>query len=124
MHVRAGALVALIVLCIGAAAHLRAQTIIPENDSFAARTPLFGSNASATGNNASATFEVGEPDPSFAGGKSVWWSWIAPSNGSVTISTAGSSFDTMLTVLTGTSVTNLSLIAFNDTETNTSVVHF
>jgi len=31
-----------------------------------------------------------------SGGKSVWWTWMAPSSGSVQIDTIGSSFDTTL----------------------------
>jgi len=52
---------------------------IPDNDNFATRTVLFGTNVIATGNNVDATLEPGEPDPS-AGikaldpetGKTVW----------------------------------------------------
>src|SRR5439155_15585934 len=47
-------------------------------------------------------------------GKSVWWTWTAPAGGSVTIKTAGSSFDTLLGVYTGTSVSTLTTIASND----------
>jgi hypothetical protein len=32
------------------------------------------------------------------GGKSVWWTWVAPANGLVTVSTQGSTFDTVLAV--------------------------
>ena len=103
---------------------LNAAAVIPENDHFATRIPLVGTNPSATGNNVDATKELDEPDPAFLGGKSVWWTWTAPSAGYVTISTAGSSFDTMLTVCTGTVVSNLTVVAFNDTETNTSIVNF
>ena len=100
------------------------QVTIPENDSFITRIALFGTNVTTTGRNTGATFEPGEPDPSFQGGKSVWWTWTAPVNGNLTLTTAGSSFDTMLTVFTGGSVTNLTLVAFNDMENNTSVVSF
>jgi autotransporter-associated beta strand protein len=104
--------------------NLRAQTIVPDNDSFAARSFLFGASASTTGKNTGATFEPGEPDPSFQGEKSVWWTWTAPTNGAVTITTTSSSFDTILTVFTGSVLSNLVLVAFNDTETNTSTVTF
>jgi thiol-disulfide isomerase/thioredoxin len=46
----------------------------------------------------------------------VWWSWNAPRSDTVTISTAGSSFDTLLGVYTGTSVSALTTIASNDDE--------
>src|SRR5262249_48546040 len=55
---------------------------------------------------------------------SVWWTWTAPMDGYVTLSTPGSTFDTMLTVFIGNALSNLVLVAFNDTETNTSVVNF
>ena len=115
---------ALILFVAASARDACAQTTIPDNDSFATRTPLFGSSPGTTARNTGATFEPGEPDPSFQGEKSVWWTWTAPTNGSVTITTAGSSFDTILTVFTGSALTNLVLVAFNDTETNTSIVNF
>src|SRR6266702_4171028 len=93
--------VALLILSIGLAGvamNLHGQVTIPDNDNFATRTALYGTTAPATGNSAGATFEPGEPDPSFLGEKSVWWTWTAPTDGSVTITTAGSNFDTMLTV--------------------------
>src|SRR5262249_35263531 len=48
------------------------------------------------------------------GGKSVWWQWLAPISGPVSISTLGSSFDTLLGVYTGTAISNLVLLASND----------
>jgi autotransporter-associated beta strand protein len=103
---------------------MRSQGAIPENDSFAARIAVFGTNVITTGSNVDATKEPGEPDPNFTGGRSVWWTWTAPANGSVTLSTAGSSFDTILSVFTGDSLPDLRLVAFNDTELATSTVTF
>src|SRR5262245_52574503 len=97
---------------------------IPENDSFAARIALSGTSVSTTGSNVGASKEADEPDPNFTGGRSVWWTWTAPSSGSLTITTAGSSFDTMLTVFTGSALAGLRLVAFNDTELATSAVTF
>lgn len=52
-----------------------------------------------TGSNTNATFEYGEPrHAEKVGGHSVWISWQAPDNGLVTLSTEGSSFDTLLAV--------------------------
>jgi len=48
------------------------------------------------------------------GGRSLWWSWTAPESATTTISTVGSSFDTLLAVYTGSSVTNLTFVAEND----------
>ena len=44
----------------------------------------------------------------------MWWYWQSPSNGAVTIDTAGSSFDTRLGVYTGTQVDALRTLAEND----------
>ncbi|MCX7419344.1 MAG: trypsin-like serine protease [Planctomycetia bacterium] len=85
------------------------------NDNFVDRRTITGSNVTVTGDNRSATSESGEPNPArVSSGKSVWWTWTAPSSGRVTISTAGSSFDTTLGVYTGTSLTALRLVAEND----------
>jgi hypothetical protein len=62
-----------------------------------------------------ASRERGEPNPTGGTGKrSVWWSWTAPATGDVTISTAGSQFDTTLGVYTGDAVRRLTFVAEND----------
>ncbi|HEY3323061.1 MAG TPA: PKD domain-containing protein [Planctomycetota bacterium] len=87
----------------------------PPNDNFVNRIVLSGSSVYTTGSNVLATKESGEPNHGgSAGGASVWWSWTAPASGTVTISTAGSNFDTLLGVYTGTSVSALTKIAGND----------
>jgi hypothetical protein len=87
----------------------------PANDSFASRATITGSTATVTGTNVNATREAGEPlIVGNGGGHSVWWSWTAPASGSVTVTTAGSNFDTLLGVYTGTSVAGLTLVAQND----------
>jgi hypothetical protein len=48
----------------------------------------------------------------------VWWRWVAPTNGSVTIDTLGSSFDTALTVYVGSTLSTLSEVAVNDNAPN------
>ena len=59
--------------------------------------------------------EAGEPSHAGnVGGKSVWWTWTAPTNGTVTVDTVGSSFDTLLAVYTGNSVAGLSVVASDD----------
>ena len=82
--------------------------------------PLFGFRESFSSVNTEATKEPGEPNHvGNVGGKSVWWSWTAPANGSVALDTVGSSFDTLLAVYTGSSVSNLtSVAADNDSGTN------
>lgn len=85
------------------------------NDSFANRTLITGTLV--TGENRFATSEPGEPNPAGTSGvRSVWWSWTASVSGSVTMSTAGSNFDTTLGVYTGGSLETLQLVAENDDE--------
>jgi uncharacterized delta-60 repeat protein len=87
----------------------------PPNDNFANRIPLTGPTNSVTGTSLGATKEAGEPNHAGnAGGKSVWWSWTAPVSGIVSVTTFGSSFDTLLAVYTGTALPNLAVIASND----------
>src|SRR5664280_641951 len=69
----------------------------PANDMFANRIVITGTNVVVTGSNVGATRETGEPyHAGNTGGASIWWSWTAPRVGTVTISTAGSGFDTIL----------------------------
>jgi thiol-disulfide isomerase/thioredoxin len=82
---------------------------------FANRTVMTGTNILVTGSNLGATSEPGEPlHAGEPGGVSAWWSWTAPQSGSVTISTAGSTFDTLLGVYIGSAVSSLTEIASND----------
>jgi subtilisin family serine protease len=85
------------------------------NDNFASRTPINGVNQIIRSSNFGATVEGPEPfHCGNAGGASVWWSWIAPSNVSVILSTAGSTYDTILAVYTGSSLGGLSGVTCND----------
>lgn len=85
------------------------------NDAFANRRALSGFTGRAQVHNRIATLELGEPaHAGVTGGRSVWWTWNAPSNGSVTINTRGSSVDTVLAVYTGSQVQSLVLVAQND----------
>jgi hypothetical protein len=90
----------------------------PLNDEFARRIVLSGTNASTTGTSVAATKESGEPaHAGNGGGHSVWWTWTAPANGRLTVTTSGSGFDTLLAVYTGDSVSALTLKAANDDAT-------
>ena len=94
----------------------------PANNMFANRIVINGTNIVVTGSSVGATRETGEPyHAGMTGGASVWWSWTAPASGTVTISTAGSSFDTLLGVYTGTSVSALTEVASNDDENYPSI---
>ena len=105
-------------LCLGASFSAALSSVAiagPPNDRFAdaAAVPALGSIVVTTNNDA--TLEPGEPmHAGSPGGHSLWWSWTSPFTGSVSVSTAGSSFDTLLAVYTGDTVTNLELVADND----------
>jgi len=91
------------------------------NDNFANAQEISGADLTSTGQNVDATKELGEPNHAEnAGGSSVWWSWTASENGSVTIATAGSDFDTVLGVYAGNSLSSLTEIASNDDSEGTS----
>jgi probable HAF family extracellular repeat protein len=100
----------------------------PFNDHFSNRIELTGTNVSTLGFNSFATKDVSEPDHAGnPGGRSLWWSWTAPESGIVSISTFGSSFDTLLGVYTGLNVGLLNAIATDDNDAYgdlTSVVSF
>jgi len=87
----------------------------PANDILANAIALVGNQGTATANNVRATKEAGEPfHGGNQGGKSVWWSWQAPADGVLTLSTTNSSFDTLLALYTGDRITNLVEVAAND----------
>ncbi len=101
---------------------------LPANNNFAAAFTLSGATVTTSGTNGGTSKEAGEPrHAGNAGGKSVWWSWTATGSGTVTISTAGSSFDTLLGVYTGATVNALTTVASNDdvaTGSHSSLVSF
>jgi hypothetical protein len=87
----------------------------PANDSFVNAIVLTGTAPFTSGTNEGATKEPGEPRHGGAnGGKSVWWRWTAPVTTTITITTDGSDFDTVLGVYTGNAVSALNLIAGDD----------
>ncbi len=81
----------------------------PSNDDFANATLISGSSVTVSGSNLNATSENGEPLLSYKSSATttVWWKWIAPENGSIQIDTVGSTFDTVLGVYKGSSVSSL-----------------
>jgi hypothetical protein len=83
------------------------------NDNFANSSFLSGLPVSTTGSNIGNTGEVDEPGQSGVI-NSAWWSWTAPSTGTVTFDTVGSNFDTYLSLFTGWDLANLSLIDEDD----------
>ena len=85
------------------------------NDFFANAHTISGYRATVNSSNVGATKESGEPDhANRTGGKSMWWKWLPPASGSVTINTFGSDFDTLLGVYGGSNINNLTEKASND----------
>jgi thermitase len=83
------------------------------NDNFSNARSYSG--GTVTGSNNSATKEPGEPNHARnAGGKSVWYTWTPQTSGTMMIQTAGSNFDTLLGVYTGSAVNNLTEVTSND----------
>jgi hypothetical protein len=95
----------------------------PANDNFTSAQTITGCSGSVNGTNISSTKESGEPDHASNGGThSVWYQWQASATSSVTITTAGSNYDTVLGVYTGSAVNALSLIGENDDVDSGNVV--
>jgi len=89
----------------------------PSNDSFSRAQLISGESGtlSPQGTNVDGSKEAGEPNHAGnPGGASIWYKYVAPFTGSITFSTLGSSFDTLLAVYTGTAVNALTPIAQND----------
>ncbi len=92
-----------------------AETPPIANNNFVNRAPITGINRTVRGSNFGATREGAEPfHCGGPGGASVWWTWTAPSNVAVSVSTAGSTYDTILAVYTGSSLGALMSLACAD----------
>ena len=106
------------------------QAAAPGNDLFANAWTLTGALVATNGSTASSGRETGEPyasGTSTLGGATVWYKWTAPASALTRIDTAGSSFNTVLGVYTGTAVNALTLVIANDDVSgsdNTSRVEF
>lgn len=92
--------------------------VFPPNDDFAKAQTLNGSSGRVMGTNVNATREAGEPaykgNGKADGGKSVWYRYTAPAGGRLILTTAGSKFNTLLSVYTGTVVNALTSVGSND----------
>jgi hypothetical protein len=87
------------------------QTPAPPNDDFANAIVLSESAMTVTGSNVGATSEPGEPEHSYLGlANSVWWTWTAPAKGRLSLDFRGSDFLPVVSLYTGTTVSNLALI--------------
>jgi hypothetical protein len=94
---------------------VKPASLQPANDNWSSAAVIPGLNVTVTNSNVFATAEPNEPRHADMGvGKSIWWAWTAPSNGTYTATTLGSSFDTALGIYTGTNVSTLNEVAAND----------
>ena len=89
----------------------------PPNNHFADRIPLTGATNLLTASNVGATLEPFEPaintfDP---GGRSVWWTWIAPADGEAELQVSehrpGPDLQPLLGIYSGTTLNGLSLLS-------------
>src|SRR3954451_18799461 len=72
------------------------------NDAFATAVQIDGPAGSTSGSNFGATKESNEPNHAGnAGGRSVWFRWTAPYDGTFTFSSDTSQFNTLLAAYTG-----------------------
>jgi hypothetical protein len=97
------------------AAHSWLVTSAPANDLFSGAITVSGTAGSVTGSNAGATLEQGEPaHAGNVGGTSLWYRFQPTAGGPITLTTAGSSFDTVLAVYGGSAVDALTRVAADD----------
>ncbi len=104
---------------------------IPANDNFANAQLVTGSSFVLNGTTLSASKETGEPDPTagavsgypngYAAGHTVWYRWVAPTTGHYGLSAYSSVVDMLAAVYTGSSVSTLTKVAWDDdADTNNS----
>jgi subtilisin family serine protease len=87
----------------------------PGNDHFVNAVTITNNSGASSVDSSLATKEFNEPNHGGnVGGKSVWWKFVAPANGLLSLSTTNSAFDTLLGVYTGNLVGSLTHIAGND----------
>ena len=96
---------------------LRSTDNRPFNDDFTRRSRLAGNNFTVRNVSTGATVESEPAIAGFNGAASLWWEWTPTQSGIVRLSTAGSGFDTLLGVFTGSSLDALSPVAASDDDT-------
>lgn len=82
----------------------------PENDNFARRQALSGSNLTTETVLYAATTEPGEPNPFGSQGVTAWWTWSSPSAGTVRVTAVGIPRP-KVAVFTGAALPDLKLVA-------------
>jgi subtilisin family serine protease len=86
---------------------------IPPNDSFPPTAKVPDNGGVVFGDNTFGSSQFGEPVHASVSSvaNSVWWNWAPTNSGPVLVDTAGSLFDTVVAVYTGSVLTNLTLVA-------------
>ena len=82
------------------------------NDYFGSQIFLSPQSGERRAFNHGTTAEESEPLPK--GGRSVWFQWMAPGEGPMTLDTRDSTVDTVLSVYTGDTLAGLNEVALND----------
>ena len=95
--------------------HLTYRPLDPVNDFFVNAIVIATNSGVSSVNTIDATKEAGEPNHGGSiGGKSAWWNFTPETDGVLHLSTTNSTFDTVMAVYTGSTVSSLSLVAAND----------
>ncbi|TDV57857.1 S1 family serine peptidase [Actinophytocola oryzae] len=102
----------------GARGITEAQVAVnPEaNDLFSTAQAISGTAGTVFGSNLRAIGEPGEPEFNGGAHSSVWYRWTAPVSGTFRVTTAGSSFNTVLAVTRGATLPGLTVILVNDND--------
>lgn len=85
----------------------------PANDNFSNALEIYGVSGAIAGTNVGSTSEPGESSECgdfFCWGYSVWYRWVAPDEPLPQMFSIDSNFDAILTIYTGTNLTDLSLV--------------
>ena len=102
----------------GPPASITIPFVNPTNDMFSSAIRLAGLSGAVSAINGRATKEPGEPLHALNdGGHSIWYTWLAPANGLLSLTTTNSSFDTLLAVYLGGTISSLTPVAYNDDAT-------
>ena len=86
----------------------------PANNCFSTATGISSRPYSNSQSTSGATLESGEPRPCGSIGATVWYTWTPTTSGTYTVDTSGSSYDTVLAIYTGSSLTGLTSRGCND----------
>jgi hypothetical protein len=87
----------------------------PLNDNLASATILSDGNGTLDATLAGATRQGKEPlHAGITGGHSIWYAWMAPSSGLLTVDTLGSPTNTLIGLYTGSKVDELKVVGSND----------